>query len=1132
MAKTIVSKKKTAEELGAEMKAISISEFFEKNKHLLGFDNPTKALLMAVKEAVDNSLDAAEEAGILPEVAVKIKQKGEDRFIVTVQDNGPGIVKEKVKDAFGKLLFGSKFHKLKQSLTADEPVFLMRDGKAELTPIGRLVDDLLDEGQDAREIGDLDIRVPAFDPTNNRYAVRKVSHVIRHRRENEILNIKIATNRNIKVTGCHSLFTLDSSTLGVKATEARDLKVGDFLIVPRRLPALEETTEINVLDYLTLDDVQTKWLYVYGFEQSTIKALFEKAAIIHKTTDKARKFYRFETLHGTIDILDDSMKQYISKGFLPLHLVLKLGLKDAAKECSIRSYRNGQKYEFPITLELSRGLMRFLGLYVAEGHNDRRQVGFTFGKHETHLVDEIVGFANRLGLASTIEPRDRSIRLKVFGEILSKLMPKWCGHGAKEKRIPEFVFRAPVELRKAFLEAYTEGDGHVREKITYLNTVSRRLADELLYLLLTLGIVASFREKVFQGLGKTPSTGYIVHFQTGPRARAYERVPLVLLDGKSTGTVSVNPLRLLTALGAAQPRIAEKYWGILAGAGDGIHYSLDKLRGLAAGRITKTHTKRLAELGLLREDGGMYQTTARGQALVQKVNKLLAFAASDLCLLPIKEIEILDDGHEYVYDLSVPGCENFVGGLGGIACHNSRGQQGIGISAVVLYSQLTTGNPTKIWSKTEGSKKGLYLELRLNTQKNEPEIVKEESFEDGFEHGVKIEFDLVGRYRNWVADYLKQTSISNPATKIVFTAPDGTKTTFSKTINQLPVAPKEMKPHPYGVEFGTLQRMLSFTQSRGLSGFLTNEFSSVGSTSAKEICKVARLDPELAPKELGHDQIEKLLGAMQKVKIQRPPLDCLSPVGKNELEKSLKSEFPGAEFVVVRSREPEVYRGFPFLVEVAIVYGGDLPQDQPIRVLRFANRVPLLHQASACATVEAAKDVDWKRYGMTQSGGQLPVGPMALIIHMCSVWVPFISEAKTAIAPYPDIVKEMKLAIQDAARDLGRYLSGKRRRGEAHRRFLIFERYSTEVAEALSKLTGKQKAGIEKALKGMIKTKVSFEDVAGEGEAAEEGAEVKAAPAGETAAKAEEKKVEAKPVATKDEKTPKPADSKSKQKGE
>src|SRR3989338_1042223 len=107
--------KKTAEDFAKQQKEISISEFFEKNKHLLGFDNPTKALLMSVKEAVDNALDACEEAEILPDITIKIKSLKEDVYRVCVQDNGPGIVKEQVPRIFGKLLYGSKFHRLRQS---------------------------------------------------------------------------------------------------------------------------------------------------------------------------------------------------------------------------------------------------------------------------------------------------------------------------------------------------------------------------------------------------------------------------------------------------------------------------------------------------------------------------------------------------------------------------------------------------------------------------------------------------------------------------------------------------------------------------------------------------------------------------------------------------------------------------------------------------------------------------------------------------------------------------------------------------------------------------------------------------------------------------------------------------------
>src|SRR5512138_1582200 len=105
----------TAEAMAAKQRDISVSEFFAKNRHLLGFDNPRKALLTAVKEAVDNSLDACEEAGIVPEVWVHIQTVAPNRFKVGVQDNGPGIVKKQIPLIFGKLLYGSKFHRLRMS---------------------------------------------------------------------------------------------------------------------------------------------------------------------------------------------------------------------------------------------------------------------------------------------------------------------------------------------------------------------------------------------------------------------------------------------------------------------------------------------------------------------------------------------------------------------------------------------------------------------------------------------------------------------------------------------------------------------------------------------------------------------------------------------------------------------------------------------------------------------------------------------------------------------------------------------------------------------------------------------------------------------------------------------------------
>lgn len=403
----------------------------------------------------------------------------------------------------------------------------------------------------------------------------------------------------------------------------------------------------------------------------------------------------------------------------------------------------------------------------------------------------------------------------------------------------------------------------------------------------------------------------------------------------------------------------------------------------------------------------------------------------------------------------------------------SRGQQGIGISAAVLYSQLTTGEPAKVWSRTDKNDKAHYLELHIDSLKNEPEIIKEEVVEKDIfkkETGTKIELIVTGRYRKaqGIEEYLKLTSISNPFARIVFTDPYGEKTTFQRSVPKLPKRPKQIKPHPYGVEFGILLRMLKTTKSRTLSSFLRNEFSSIGASVAKEICKTAKVKEDVNPLNLERSDVEKILRAMQSVKVQRPPLDCLSPIGKDEFRKSLEKEYPDAEIITTITRDPAVYRGNPFQIEVGIVYGAG-KKDNTVDVFRFANRVPLLYQAGAGAIVESVKGTSWKRYGLQQSGNNIPIGPAIIIVHMASSWVPFISESKEAIATYPNIIKEMKLAVQTCARDLKIYLNKKQKSKRESQRLHIFEDYFPIIQETVSELA-EEKVDLSPILKKVVKT--------------------------------------------------------------
>lgn len=387
----------------------------------------------------------------------------------------------------------------------------------------------------------------------------------------------------------------------------------------------------------------------------------------------------------------------------------------------------------------------------------------------------------------------------------------------------------------------------------------------------------------------------------------------------------------------------------------------------------------------------------------------------------------------------------------------TRGQQGIGISATVLYGQLTTGKPATIISKTAANKKAVTMKLKIDTQTNLPQIVEEQEVEwEGKEHGTKIEVDLDGSYmkgRQSVDEYLKETAIVNPHTTIIYVTPEAQQLVFARSTNDLPPEPKEIKPHPYGVELGRLIKMLELTQTKTLQQFLTEEFVRVGPNTAKEICENSSLLPRTKPEQITREMAEKLYEGIQKTKIIAPPTDCISPIGAEELEKGLRKEI-NAEFYCSATRPAAVYRGNPFVIEAALAFGGEQDGESAVRIMRFANRVPLLYQQGACAITNSIQNTTWKTYGLQQSRNSLPVGPCSVVVHMSSVWVPFTSESKEALAHYEEIVKEIKLALQDCGRKLASFVNKKRRIGDEAKKRSYIQKYIPHVADALKEIVG------------------------------------------------------------------------------
>ncbi|MEX0689092.1 MAG: DNA topoisomerase VI subunit B [Pirellulales bacterium] len=509
----------------------------------------------------------------------------------------------------------------------------------------------------------------------------------------------------------------------------------------------------------------------------------------------------------------------------------------------------------------------------------------------------------------------------------------------------------------------------------------------------------------------------------------------------------------------------------------------------------------------------------------------------------------------------------------------SRGQQGIGISAAGMYGVLTTGKPVKIISKIDRKQPAHYYELRIDTKTNQPEIlngrgegvdipagkggdelmkkysiawVAENDRAEPIDHGTRVTIEMEAKFqrgRGSVEEYLEQTAISNPHARIHFIGPDGQERILERVSEELPPEPKEIKPHPYGVELGRLVTMLQEHPKLTVAQFLTQSFSRVSHGTARKLCDMAKLSARVTTGKLGRGEADALYKAIQETKIPPPATDCVVPIGEQRLLAGLRQVVPG-EFFTAATRPPSVYRGNPFVIEAALAFGGgvatqkvtrdalgelagesdarslrqfltttfagvgsegadkilaeaqlaprqspsklkkqeldslhramqhvSVEEGQSMSVLRYANRVPLQFQHAACAVTQTILSTNWRSYGLSQSRGSLPSGPVTVMVHVASVWVPFTSESKEAIAHYPEIQKEIRLALQAVGRKLGMYLRRRLRVAQEGQRRSIFLRYLGEVATAVSQINGTDRAKLYEQLLAVARRKTAEADV-------------------------------------------------------
>ncbi len=396
-----------------------------------------------------------------------------------------------------------------------------------------------------------------------------------------------------------------------------------------------------------------------------------------------------------------------------------------------------------------------------------------------------------------------------------------------------------------------------------------------------------------------------------------------------------------------------------------------------------------------------------------------------------------------------------------------RGTFGLGGKMAILYGQITTHQPALVISSTGVSKIYAYR-LRIDIQRNRPLImdrrvlINKERWQ-----GTIVEFTLEGDYLRAmpkVLEYFRQTAIVNPYANLTFVDPKGRLYRFTRITETMPEPPKETLPHPYGVDVELLQRLIQVSPYRNMHEFLRNHFHRIGEITANKFLEFSDLSPSKNPKKLSHSEIVRLMRMLKRFKEFLPPdAGCLSPLGEELLRAGVMKELK-PEFVAVHQRKPSAYAGHPFIVEVAVAYGGEIPKKGNFVIHRFANRIPLLYDEASDVSTLVINSMNWRRYKVTSDM------PIAIAVHICSTKIPYKTVGKEFIADRPEVRKEVANGLREVARRIQRFLTRREHVRKEQRRLDIFSKYLPKIAQFSTQLARREKRpDIEKMLRSLKK---------------------------------------------------------------
>jgi DNA topoisomerase-6 subunit B len=409
----------------------------------------------------------------------------------------------------------------------------------------------------------------------------------------------------------------------------------------------------------------------------------------------------------------------------------------------------------------------------------------------------------------------------------------------------------------------------------------------------------------------------------------------------------------------------------------------------------------------------------------------------------------------------------------------TRGQQGIGISAATTWAQMTCAQGAKVISKTKAMRKAVSAIIEVDIKNNKGVLKKRETIDWDRPHGTHVEFVFDGRIQvngeAGLLNYLLGTSLVNPHLTLHYKLPDQEEVSIERVSKDVPHIPDATEPHPHTMKLGEFIAHSHLYGRVKVAAWLKKGFSRLGDSVIDEIVANKEFGLNKAFFERNVDQLtnaefEKVFSAIQKTELKAPSTSSVLSIGEDSLSKSIQ-RLGKVDFFSVVSRKPTICDFKPVQVEVAIARLEVRTQDSdsPVQLLRFANRVPLQFDKSACAIASAITTVNWRSYGLAQPKESLPQGPYIFAVSVVSPFIKFKNASKETIDASDELVEEIRRALMQAGQKLSRYINAENKAADLEEKRRYIEQFGPILVEGLARITNAKEETKKRARDGLMK---------------------------------------------------------------